>query len=103
MSVIQQLHNLCLSEYDAKSKILYIVRGHFTKNQVDAAKNASIIVSDVYLLCTFTRDAPIAIFLADSDFQLVGIVTCRYQFLQIPIFFQRTIIDSIYKQKSMQI
>ncbi len=27
----------------------------------------------------------------------------RYRFLPIPIFFLRTIIDSIYKQKSMQI
>lgn len=53
MSVIQKLHNLCLSEYDAERKILYIVRGHFTKtqvDQVDAAKNASIIVNDVYLV-----------------------------------------------------
>ncbi len=30
-------------------------------------------------------------------------LTCRYRFLPIPIFFLRTIIDSIYKQKSMQI
>ncbi len=50
-----------------------------------------------------TRDAPIAIFLADSDFRFFGSVTCRYRFLSIPIFFLRTIIDSIYKQKSMQI
>ncbi len=28
-------------------------------------------------------------------------VTCRYRFLQIPIFFLKTIIDSIYKQKSI--
>ncbi len=49
------------------------------------------------------RDAPIAIFLADSDFQFFGSVTCRYRFLAIPILFLRTIIDSIYKQKSMQI
>ncbi len=30
-------------------------------------------------------------------------ITCRYKFLSIPIFFLRSIIDSIYKQKSMQI
>ncbi len=47
------------------------------------------------------RDAPIAIFLADSDF--FRNVTCRYRFLPIPLFFLRTIIDSICKQKSMQI
>ncbi len=33
----------------------------------------------------------------------LGIVTCQYRCLPIPIFFLRTIIDSIYKQKSMQI
>ncbi len=31
-----------------------------------------------------------------------GGLTCRYRFLPIPIFFLRTIFDSIYKQKSMQ-
>ncbi len=36
-------------------------------------------------------------------FRFFGSVTCQYQFLQIPIFLLRTIIDSIYKQKSMQI
>ncbi len=30
-------------------------------------------------------------------------LTSRYWFLPITIFFQRTIIDSIYKQKSKQI
>ncbi len=30
-------------------------------------------------------------------------VTCQYRFLPIPIFFLRTIIDRIYKQKSKQI
>ncbi len=54
-----------------------------------------------WILCLSTRDAPIAIFLADSDF--FGSVACRYRFLQITIFFLRTIIDSIYKQKYMQI
>ncbi len=43
------------------------------------------------------RDAPIAIFLADSDFFFFRSVTCRYRFLSIPIFFLRTIIDRIYK------
>ncbi len=33
----------------------------------------------------------------------LGSLTFRYRFLQIPIFFLRTIIDSIYKQISMQI
>ncbi len=50
-----------------------------------------------------SRESPIAIFLADSDFRFFGSVTCRYRFLPIPIFFLRSIIDSIYKQKSMQI
>ncbi len=45
------------------------------------------------------RDAPIAIFLADSDF-FVSVI-CRYRFLPIPIFFLKTIIDSIYKQISI--
>ncbi len=45
-----------------------------------------------------TRDAQIAIFLADSDFQFFG--KCD---LPKPIFFLRTIIDSIYKQKPMHI
>ncbi len=49
------------------------------------------------------RDAPIAIFMTDSDFRFFGSVTCRYRFLPILIFFLRTIIDRIYKQKSMQI
>ncbi len=39
------------------------------------------------------RDALIAIFLANSDFFVS--VACRYRFLTIPIFFLKTIIDSI--------
>ncbi len=49
------------------------------------------------------RDAPIAIFLADSDVRFFGSVTCRYHFLPIPIFFLRPIIDSIHKQLSMHV
>ncbi len=44
------------------------------------------------------RDAPIAIFLADSDFRFFGSLTCRYRFLPIQIFLLRTTIDSIYKK-----
>ncbi len=50
------------------------------------------------MMMIIIRDAPIAIFLADSDF--FGSVTCRYRFLPIPIFFLWTIIDSIYKQNT---
>ncbi len=49
-------------------------------------------------MCICPRDALIAIFLADSDFQFFGSLTCRYRFLLIPIFFLRTINESIYKQ-----
>ncbi len=42
-------------------------------------------------------------FLGRFRFPFFGSVTCRYRFLAIPILFLRTIIDSIYKQKSMQI
>ncbi len=63
----------------------------------------SDFVPCICILCISIRDAPIAIFLADSDFWFLGSVTCRYRFLPILIFFLRTIIDSIHKQKSMQI
>ncbi len=50
-----------------------------------------------------SRDALIAIFLADSYFRFsLEVWPADIYFFQIPIVFLRTIIDSIYKQKYMQ-
>ncbi len=49
------------------------------------------------------RDAPIAIILADSEFRFFVSVTCGLRYRFVPIFFLRTKIDSIYKQKYMHI
>ncbi len=61
-----------------------------------------IIIYYYYYLILFSRDAPIAFFLANSKLLLLFLFYffCKCDLL-IPILFLKTIIDSIYKQKSI--
>ncbi len=86
--------------FSAHIKLLYI--------DINDISLYRIAYKKIYIDISYKLDIPPSLKMHRLQFSCLisdffGSVICRYRFLPIPIFFLRTIIDSIYKQKSMQI